>query len=138
MQLVAEKIGNNHVYTTTLEHMAPRLEHGLQGLTARVDGFADAGIGAGRAATQPSGKLPAAVKLEKPKPYSGQMEDPAVLDSFIYACKLYFQLAHVTLDTQQATLALLWLEGDAAMWWQMVQAAHPVGSLTWSELKALL
>ena len=24
------------------------------------------------------------------------------------------------------------------MWWQMVRAAHPVGSLTWSELKALL
>ena len=35
-------------------------------------------------------------------------------------------------------MALLWLEGDAAVWWQTVRAAHPVGSLTWSELKALL
>ena len=35
-------------------------------------------------------------------------------------------------------MALLWLEGDAAVWWQTVRAAHPVGALTWSELKALL
>ena len=79
--------------------MAQCLEHGLQGLTARVDGLAAAGIGAGHAAAQPPGGLPAAMKLEKPKPYTGQMEDPAVLDAFIYVCKLYFQLAHVTLDT---------------------------------------
>ena len=70
--------------------MAQRLEQGLQGLTARVDGLAAADIGAGRAAAQQPGGLPAAVKLEKPKPYSGQMEDPAVLDAFIYACKLCF------------------------------------------------
>ena len=107
-------------------------------MTAHVDALAAAGIGAGLAAAQQPGELPAAVKLEKPKPYSGQMADPAVLDAFIYACELYFQLGHVTLDTYQATLALLWLEGDAAVWWQTVRAAHPVGSLTWSELKALL
>ena len=100
--------------------MATHLEHGLQGLSARVDGFVDPGIGAGCAAAQPPGGLPAAVKLEKPKPYSGQMEDPAVLDAFIYVCKLYFQFAYITLDTQQATLALLCLEGDAAVWWQTV------------------
>ena len=98
VQLVAEKSGDNHVSTNTLEHMAQHLEQGLQGLTARVDGLAAAGIGAGRAAAQQPGGLPAAVKLEKPKLYSGQMEDPVVLDAFIYACKLYFQLAHVTLD----------------------------------------
>ena len=68
-------------------------------MTARVDGLAAAGIGAGHAAAQQPGGLPAAVKLEKPKPHSGQMEDPAVLYAFIYACELYFQLAHVTLDT---------------------------------------
>ena len=79
--------------------MATRLEHGLQGLTAHVDGLVDAGIGFGRAAAQPSDGLPAAVKLEKPKPYSGQMEDPVVLDAFVYVCELYFQLAHVMLDT---------------------------------------
>ena len=82
-----------------------------------MDGLAAAGIGAGRATAQQPGRLPAAVKLEKPKPYKGQMEDPAVLDAFIYACKLYFQLAHMNLDTQQAMLALLWLEGDMAVWW---------------------
>ena len=99
MQLVAEKSGDNHIFTTTLQHIAARLEHGLQGMTARVDGLVDASVGAGRAAAQQPGGLPAAIKLGKPKPYSGQMEDPAVLDAFIYACKLYFQLAHVTLDT---------------------------------------
>ena len=78
------------------------------------------------------------MKLEKPKLYSGQMEDPVVLDAIIYACKLYFQLAHVILDTQQAMLALLWLEDDTAVWWYTVRATHPVGSLIWSELKALL
>ena len=117
VQLVAKRRGNNHVSTTTLEHMAQRLEQELQGLTAHMDGLAAAGIGAGLAAAQQPGGLPAAVKLEKPKPYSGQMEDPAVLDAFIYACKLYFQLAYMTLDMQQATLALLWLEGDVAVWW---------------------
>ena len=79
--------------------MATQLEHGLQGLTARVDGLVDTGIGSGRAAAQPPDGLPAAVKLEKPKPYSGQMEDPAVLDAFVYVCELYFQLAHVMLNT---------------------------------------
>ena len=67
-------------------------------MTAHADGLTAADIG-GRAAAQQSGRLPAAMKLEKPKPQSGQMEDPAVLDAFIYACELYFQLAHVTLDT---------------------------------------
>ena len=68
-------------------------------MTACIDGLVDAGVGAGHAAAQPTGGLPAAVKLEKPKLYSGQIEVPAVLDAFIYACELYFQLAHVTLDT---------------------------------------
>ena len=77
--------------------MAQYLEHGLQGLAARVDGFAGVAIGAGRAAAQQPGGLPVAMKLENPKPYSGQMEDSAVLDAFIYACKLYFQFARVTL-----------------------------------------
>ena len=50
VQLVAEKSGNNHVSTATLEHMAQCLEQGLKGLTARVDGLAAAGIGAGHVA----------------------------------------------------------------------------------------
>ena len=71
----------------------------MQGLTAPVDGLVDAGVGAGLAAAQLPGGLPTVVKLEKHKPYSGQIEDPAVVDAIIYACKLYFQLTHVTLDT---------------------------------------
>ena len=63
-----------------------------------MDGLAAAGVGAGRAAAQQPGGLLAAIKLEKPKPYSGQMEDPAVLDALIYACELYFQLKRVTLE----------------------------------------
>ena len=98
MQLVAQKSGDNHVSTTTLQHTAACMEHGLQGLTARMDGLVDAAIGSGHAAAQPPGGLPAAVKLEKPKPHSGQMEDPAVLDGFIYVYELYFQLAHIMLD----------------------------------------
>ena len=99
MQLVVEKRGDNHVSTTTLQYTDAQLEYGLQGLTARVDGLVDACVGAGRAAAQPPGGLPTAVKLEKPKPYSGQMEHPAVLDAFVYMHKLYFLLTHVTLNT---------------------------------------
>ena len=64
-----------------------------------MDGLVNTGVGAGRAAAQPPGGLPTAVKLEKPKPYSGQMEHPAVLDAFFCAYHLCFQLAHITLDT---------------------------------------
>ena len=39
-----------------------------------MDGLVAAGIGAGRAAAQQPGGLPAAVKLEKPKLYSRQIE----------------------------------------------------------------
>ena len=77
----------------------------------------DVGFDAVRAAAQPPGWLLTVAKLEKPKPYSGKMEDPAVLDAFVYVYELYFQLEHVTLDTYQATLVLLWLEVDAAVWW---------------------
>lgn len=49
LQLVAEKSSDNHVATTTLEHAATHLDQTLQGLTARVDGLAAAGVGAGHA-----------------------------------------------------------------------------------------
>ena len=35
-------------------------------------------------------------------------------------------------------MALLWLEGKAAVWWQLVKAGYPLVQLTWSNLKALL
>ena len=99
-------------------------------MAARVDGLAAAGSAAApsHGATVVGG-LPAGVKLDKPKPYAGATDDPAVLDSFTYACELYFKLARVTRPEQQATLALLWLEGDAAVWWPTVRARFPAGTL---------
>ena len=35
-------------------------------------------------------------------------------------------------------MALLWLEGEAAIWWQSVKAGYPLDRLTWSDLKELL
>ena len=36
--------------------------------------------------------LPTSIKLEKPKPYNGSVEDASILEAFLYACELYFQL----------------------------------------------
>ena len=35
-------------------------------------------------------------------------------------------------------MALLWLEGEVAIWWQSVKVGYPLDQLTWSNLKALL
>ena len=35
-------------------------------------------------------------------------------------------------------MALLWLEGEAAVWWQSVKAGYLLDRLTWSDLKVLL
>ena len=40
--------------------------------------------------------LPTSVKLEKPKPYNGSIEDASILEAFLYACKLYFNLSNIT------------------------------------------
>ena len=60
-----------------------------------MDGLAHAGMNCGGAAgagSRPAAadELPRSVRLEKPKPFHGNTEDPAVLDSFIYGCELYF------------------------------------------------
>ena len=35
-------------------------------------------------------------------------------------------------------LALLWLDRDAAVWWQTVHHEYPTNTLAWEELKLLL
>ena len=40
--------------------------------------------------------LPTSIKLEKPKPYNGNVEDASVLDAFLYACELYLNLLNIT------------------------------------------
>ena len=103
-----------------MQHEVGHLDRGFQNLVTRVDGLAASGLASGvsgRGTSTVGGGLPAAVKLEKPKPYSGNTDDPAVLNAFLYACELYFELTRVISPEQQATLALLWLEGDAAIWW---------------------
>ena len=125
----------------TLQQATTFLERGLEGVSARVDGLVAGGVGGGAATgSRPASgdELPRSVRLEKPKPFDGNTSDPAVLDSFLYACELYFELTRVTRADQQATLSLLWLEGDAAIWWQTVRSGHPAGTLTWQGLKGLL
>ena len=72
-----------------------------------------------------------------PKLFDGQIEDPAALESFLYSCNLYFRLTGLSDDMRQAVMAILWLTGEAAIWWQTVQATHEVG-LTWAHLQQLL
>ena len=65
--------------------------------------------------------LPTSIKLEKPKPYNGSVEDASILEAFLYACELYFNLSNIMDPCCQAKMALLWLEQDAAVWWQTIK-----------------
>ena len=55
----------------------------------------------------------------------------AMLEAFLYRCELYFSLARMANQQQSAMLALLWLDRDAAVWWQTVRHQHPTGTLAW-------
>ena len=78
--------------------------------------------------------LPTSIKLEKPKPYNRNIEDASVLEAFLYACELYFNLSNIMDPCCQAKMALLWLEQDAAVWWQTIKHQHPLDHLTWGVL----
>ena len=82
--------------------------------------------------------MPTGIKFDKLKPFTTSTKDPSVLDSFIYAYKLYFQLTNLNFPSQQALVALPWLEREVAIWWQLVKAGYLFEQLTWSDLKALL
>ena len=60
-----------------------------------------------------------------------------MLEAFLYSCELYFLLARIANPQKCTTLDLLWLDGDAAVWWQTVHRQHPVRTLAWEELKLL-
>ena len=98
LQLVAEKNTESAAMAATLQQKTTVLERGLEGVSARVDGLSLAGVGGCAAAGSHAAardELPRSVRLEKPKPFNGNTEDPAVLDSFLYACELYFELTRV-------------------------------------------
>ena len=61
------------------------------------------------------------IKPEKPKSYNGSVEDASILEAFLYVCELYFDLLNITDPCYQAKMALLWLEQDAAVWWQTIK-----------------
>ena len=77
-----------------------------------------------------AGSLPSGMKARTPKLFDGQVKDLTALESFLYSCNLYFHLTGLGDDVQQAVMAILWLTGEAAIWWQTVRATHEVG-LTW-------
>ena len=74
--------------------------------------------------------MPTGIKIDKPKPFYGSPEDPSILDSFIYACELYFKLTNLNYPSFQALIALLWLEREVAIRWQSVKAGYPLDQLT--------
>ena len=82
--------------------------------------------------------MPTGIKTDKLKLFNGSTKDPSVLKLFIYACELYIQLTNLTSPSQKALMALLWLEGEAAVWWQSVKVGYPLDQLAWSDLRALL
>ena len=53
-------------------------------------------LGAGAGGSGGQGGLPSGVRLEKPRPFLGNSEDPATLEAFLYSCELYFSLAGMT------------------------------------------
>ena len=65
--------------------------------------------------------LPTSVKLEKPKLYNRSVEDASILEAFLYAYELYFNLSNITDPCYQAKMAFLWLKQDAAVWWQTIK-----------------
>ena len=101
----------------------------VEGLSTGVQAVA---VGRGGA-----GSLPSGVKAPTPKLFDGQIKDTAALEPFLYSCDLYFHLTGLSDDVQQAVMAILWLTGEAAIWWQTVRATHEVG-LTWAQIQQLL
>ena len=87
--------------------------------------------------------LPTNVKLEKAKPYNRSIEDASILEAFLCACKLYFNLSNITELCYQVKMALLWLKQDAAVWWQnhkalaSVKSSH-LGSVVWASQTTIL
>ena len=108
----------------------------MQELSGRVEGLST-GVQAVAAGHGGAGSLPSGVKAPTPKLFDGKIKDPAALESFLYSCNLYFRLTGLSDDVQQTVTAILWLTGEAAIWWQTLRATHELG-LTWAHLQQLL
>ena len=104
----------------------------MRELSGRVEGLST-GVQAASAGHGGAGSLPSGVKAPMPKLFDGQIKDPAALESFLYSYDLYFRLTGLSDDMQRAVMVILWLTGEATIWWQTVQAIHKVG-LTWAHL----
>ena len=61
-----------------------------------------------------------------------------MLETFLYACDLYFKNKGLADGSQRASLALMWLDWDAAVWWHFIAPSHPLDHLTCALLKQLL
>ena len=108
------------------------MESELRELSGRVEGLSTR-VQAAAAGHGGAGSLPSGMKAPMPKLFNGQIKDPAALESFLYSCDLYFHLTGLSDDMQQTVMAILWLTGEAAIWWQTVRATHEVG-LMWARL----
>ena len=109
------------------------MESELRELSGRVEGLST-GVQAAAAGHGGAGSLPSGVKAPTPKLFDSQIKDPAALESFLYSYDLYFCLTGLNDDVQWAVMAILWLTGEAAIWWQTVRATNEVG-LTWARLQ---
>ena len=85
-------------------------------MSGHVDGLGT-GVWAAAAGHGGAGSLPSGMKEPTPKLFDGKIKDPAALESFMYSCDLYFGLRGLSDDVQQAVMAILWLTGEAAIWW---------------------
>ena len=70
--------------------------------------------------------------------FTGATREAHVLETFLYACDLYFKNKGLADEGQRASLALMWLDGNAAVWWRSIAPSHPLDHLTWAVLKQLL
>ena len=70
--------------------------------------------------------------------FTGATREAHVLETFLYACDLYFKNKGLADEGQRASLVLMWLDEDAAIWWRSIAPSHPLDYLTWAVLKQLL
>ncbi|XP_050369689.1 uncharacterized protein LOC126787821 [Argentina anserina] len=59
------------------------------------------------------------VKIPEPKFFNGE-RSAKVLENFIWDMEHYFKNAHIP-ETEKVSIASMYLEGDAKLWWRMVE-----------------
>ena len=76
--------------TRTIQAVLQSADYRLQDLSSHLDGVSQDFLGARFGRNDGQGGLPSGVRLEKPPPFLGNNADPAMLESFLCSCKLYF------------------------------------------------